>query len=353
MANYQTDTTARVIGPVFIGIIWGATTLSFLFVTARTLARIIAFRRLWLDDLFAIAAWFILLAQAITWQTQVDTVYLQFQLSAGNILPTPEVLDRLAELWRAQCAILILFYTSLWAIKASFLIFFRRLAGTERWWMIWFWCVSGFVAAAYFACLGDIQYKCLLSSQEYILQTCNERHAIMFQYYTLIVNMVLDVLTDIAIISLPITLLWNARITLRRKLILMSILSLAVVIIMVAIIRVAVVASKDGNSDITWLWMWSFIEGAVANIIVCLASFRQLFVKQNQKRSESGSGSGSAPREAQGNGFDTFASAARGFSFHRGSGGKDKSHFGSGGSVYLGTFNSKRQLVHTDVEAAP
>lgn len=284
MTNYQIDTPAKVTGPVFIGVLWGATGLSFLFVLARTLARIYAFRHLWLDDAFAIGAWLMLLVQAITWMTQVDSMYLLFQLDAGKLMPTPEILKRLAQLERAECAILILFYTSLWAIKASFLIFFRRIGGTDRSWLIWFWCVVGFVAATYFVCLGDIQYPCLLRDQAYILENCPKKEAVLFQYNTFIINLVLDVLTDLTIISLPITLLWNVRLPLRRKMILISILSLAVLIIIVAIVRVAVVATKEKNSDMSWLWMWSFIEATVANIIACVGSFRQLFVKQDKNR---------------------------------------------------------------------
>lgn len=123
-----------------------------------------------------------LLVQAITWMTQVDSMYLLFQLDAGKLMPTPEILKRLAQLERAECAILILFYTSLWAIKASFLIFFRRIGGTDRSWLIWFWCVVGFVAATYFVCLGDIQYPCLLRDQAYILGMSTRIDTFCFYY---------------------------------------------------------------------------------------------------------------------------------------------------------------------------
>lgn len=43
----------------------------------------------------------------------------------------------------------------------------------------------------------------------------------------------------------------------------MGLLSLTVLIMVFAIIRVAVVASPTRNEDITWLWLWSFIETAV------------------------------------------------------------------------------------------
>ena len=110
-----------------------------------------------------------LLAQGIIWQTQVDSMYLLFQVDAGNLMPTPEILNRLAQLERGECAILILFYSSLWSIKASFLLFIRRIGGTDRSWRIWFWCVVGFTAATYLVCVGDVPYPCLLRDQAYIL----------------------------------------------------------------------------------------------------------------------------------------------------------------------------------------
>ncbi|KAL4795299.1 hypothetical protein BDV19DRAFT_389432 [Aspergillus venezuelensis] len=112
--------------------------------------------------------------------------------------------------------------------------------------------------------------------------TCGGPDYFQYEYMTLIINMVLDVVSNVGIISLPVALLWNAQIPTRRKIILMAILSLTVVIIIVSIVRVAVVATKTELIEPTWLWMWSFIEATVANIIACVASFRQLFVKQGR-----------------------------------------------------------------------
>ncbi|KAL4994770.1 hypothetical protein BDV10DRAFT_188736 [Aspergillus recurvatus] len=96
MSNYQTDTPARVTGPVSVGVLWGATAVSFLFVAGRVLSRLYAFRRLWLNDAFAINVWLMLLGQAIAWQTQVDTLYLMFWVSSGRITQTLEVSHRMA-----------------------------------------------------------------------------------------------------------------------------------------------------------------------------------------------------------------------------------------------------------------
>jgi hypothetical protein len=62
------------------------------------------------------------------------------------------------------------------------------------------------------------------------------------------------------VISVPVALLWNRRIALKMKLILIGLFSMTVLVMCIAIIRVTVVSSKDKPSDITWLYFWSDIE---------------------------------------------------------------------------------------------
>lgn len=66
-------------------------------------------------------------------------------------------------------------------------------------------------------------------------------------------------------------MLWNVRISWRKKLALMSIFSLTVIVIVISIVRVAVVTlvSVRGSTalDITWLYMWWNIEIGVCTYI--------------------------------------------------------------------------------------
>jgi hypothetical protein len=63
--------------------------------------------------------------------------------------------------------------------------------------------------------------------------------------------------------TIPIIMLWNVRISLRKKLALIGIFSLTVIVIVFAIVRVAVVTSYTKQSDVTWLYVWSNIEMSV------------------------------------------------------------------------------------------
>ncbi|KAL4951800.1 hypothetical protein BDW69DRAFT_186063 [Aspergillus filifer] len=158
--------------------------------------------------------------------------------------------------------------------------------------------------------------------------------------------MVLDVATDIGIISLPVALLWNAQIPTRRKIVLIAILSLTVVIIIVSIVRVAVVATKTELIEPTWLWMWSFIEETVANMIACVASFRQLFIKLGR----AGRSSTPLPRAGAGVGMSrhnipSSSSSKRRFSLYDGERGPYRSPTNrsqDSQSVALSDFESHR-----------
>lgn len=64
----------------------------------------------------------------------------------------------------------------------------------------------------------------------------------------------------ITVLSIPFIVLWNTRISLRKKLVLLGMFSMTVVIMISAIIRVAVGMKYDRQINIDWLCFWSFVE---------------------------------------------------------------------------------------------
>ena len=62
----------------------------------------------------------------------------------------------------------------------------------------------------------------------------------------------------------------------------MAILSVAVFIIIVAVVRVAVVARRDQNPDISWLWMWSFIAATVGTLPLCISIYSTTSTKTHK-----------------------------------------------------------------------
>lgn len=293
-----TVTAARVNSQAFSGIMWGGTAASLCFLIFRVFVRLRYFRILYADDFFVLTAWIMLLANSITWQTQQAALYDSFKLSEGQLQPTADILAAEQSLLRANLAVLILFLFCLWSVKISLLVFFRRLGHQVRGQKIWWWFVVGSTILTWAICISVLPYWCLLGSADYILTQCGASYQQSFTRDTFHYQTAADVVTDAMILSIPILMMWNVRIAWGRKLALMGLFSLTIIAIIVSILRVTLVSSSKHQLDTTWLYMWSNIDMAVAIIVACLASFRQLFVmseksgpkRQGESLQASGSG---------------------------------------------------------------
>lgn len=116
------------------------------------------------------------LATSIIWQTLSGAMYRSLRVISGEVHPPPpNFVDDEQNFLRGSAAVIILFYSSLWAVKLSFLVFFRKLVqGVVRREQLW-WCVLAITAGSYFGCIGTIQYNCLLPSFERIASECLRR----------------------------------------------------------------------------------------------------------------------------------------------------------------------------------
>ena len=90
-----------------------------------------------------------------------------------------------------------------------------------------------------------------------------------------------------AVISVPIILLWNVQIPLRRKLVLWGILCLSIFTAMTAVIKVAGSNTNHGQVDSAWAIFWQQAEAAVAIIVVSITAFRALFVAHRASKQQS------------------------------------------------------------------
>lgn len=143
--------------------------LGALFFAFRVLVRCKIFGRLHADDGLVFFAWTLLLTNTILWQTGKDALYDTIAVSTGQRFPPPINFEHNSEQYlRKSVAVIVFFYTGLWSIKMSFLIFFKRLGQNVRNQGLIWWSVLIITTASYFACLGDINYKCLASSFPYI-----------------------------------------------------------------------------------------------------------------------------------------------------------------------------------------
>ncbi|RAL17658.1 uncharacterized protein BO97DRAFT_430613 [Aspergillus homomorphus CBS 101889] len=274
---------AKVSRPVFLGVLWTFTASSTVFVVARVVIRLKTFRRLFVDDLFVLLAWILSVITGIVWRIKAPVLYELYALSAGKATFTPDVIPQLDALMRFEAPFMFLFYTTLWCVKLSFMAFFYKLGSKIDTHRKWWWVVLIITLVVWVISVGDIDYQCSLGGIEFIFEQCNKPYHIRWQNGTFWANCAGDVITDLLILSIPTLIVWNVRVSFTKKLILLGIFATTIIIVAVAIIRVVTNHALDHNMDMTWLWMWSFIEMGTAIMISCVASFRQLFVtSQNQ-----------------------------------------------------------------------
>lgn len=305
------------------GLSWASAAISTVFLAFRLAARWRGQRRLFWDDACSIFAGSLVIITAILWQWAVRDVYYVLNVAAGLAPVQADFAERIFRGLMVSLIVQLFFYTSLFVVKLSFLLFFRRLGSKVRGQGLAWWPALALSVVCYLVSVGDVQYDCSVNATlEHILESCTSPAAIQFTAVSLIINCVLDVLSGIAskfafpsaplccvshtppnfiwlVLLIPFTLLWNVRIQKSRKLALLGLFSLSVITIALAIGRIADLhATKKSNNqqDLSYLWMWSSIQSSlgkhvcivswypdflmpvVAVAISCLSAFPQLFV---------------------------------------------------------------------------
>ena len=115
-------------------------------------------------------------------------------------------------------------------------------------------------------------------------------------------DIVLDLLTDTMILSLPIALLWKVNLRTNQKIVIGIFLCLSAVMMALAIIRAA--GKFDyyySNVDIdnTWMYLWQQCEASAAIAMFSLTAFRSVFVSNTSRPSNDSPWKASMPRFAK------------------------------------------------------
>lgn len=156
----------------FMAIAWAGVAISLLFIVFRLAVRVRSFSKLFLDDILVVLAWFMFLASTIVWQVKVHVLYWEYDVNNGRAPPTPAFLNAFQHFIVHVVTWNVLFYSALWTVKASFLVFFRRLDSNVVGWRRWGWYVVYVVCVlTYIACIADIDYGCSVADVNKLLGT--------------------------------------------------------------------------------------------------------------------------------------------------------------------------------------
>ncbi|KAK3318246.1 hypothetical protein B0H66DRAFT_590975 [Apodospora peruviana] len=264
----------------FLGALWAVAILSLIFLAFRLYSRFRGPRRLYLDDYLVILASILILSNCILLHWITPDTYRVLRLAAGLEqiqADFPVLIKKYGGVYGAH---MLIFSTTLAAVKLSFLVHFRRLGWhMDRLRFVW-WPVLLFVIATWAVMIGNTQFKCYFTSAEEILAYCNTPEAVRLGLVNLAVSCSLDVVSDLFIMAIPFILLWKIQIPTKRKLIFIGLVSLILVTMIISITRALVSYANyysASRNDALPLMLWSSAEPCVAVMVACLSAFPHLF----------------------------------------------------------------------------
>ncbi|KAK0258033.1 hypothetical protein LTR91_005757 [Friedmanniomyces endolithicus] len=235
---------ARIAEQQLIISIWVLVAIALVFVLARIGTRLYVFRRLHMDDGFAILALVVLIANGAVMTAMAPAMYELLAVSVGREEVTPAFMMRVSFYLKCQLASTILFWSCLWSVKASFLAFFRQLSEGLRWPRRAWWAVTIITTMSFMGSVVTYPVSCT---------------------------------SFVFVIALPIAIVARVHISAPQKVALIGVLSLGLIIIGFAVARIVVTDAQGTHPEISWLALWSAIESSVAVLVCCLASFKALF----------------------------------------------------------------------------
>ncbi|CAK48242.1 uncharacterized protein An11g00090 [Aspergillus niger] len=256
------------------------TVAACIFLVFRLIIRWRLLKKLYLDDFFVVAAALCL----------IGDLGIQHYMFTQASTPPP-VADSVLLLPQLIIPGSTLYVTSLWLIKASMVLFYKRLADRTKYQTIYN-ITLGVLAAAWLVLFFDIVFKCYPPDRQWKSfenpdLTCSEKQSTINYWLTILcmdpfvsctlwesqlTMPLVNIFSDVFIICLPISQVARLKMPRKQKLGVISVFLLGVIVVITSIIRA--IYSHLGEQMITCTV--SMIETAIAIIASCLPVLRTL-----------------------------------------------------------------------------
>ncbi|KUJ21838.1 uncharacterized protein LY89DRAFT_385616 [Mollisia scopiformis] len=167
-------------------------------------------------------------------------------------------------------------YTALiWTMKFTMLFFFHRLT-VGLWQHKYVKCLGGACAVAYIAVVCTLTFGCFPTQRNWqVVPDPGLKCTLKMQNF--LVTVVLNVVTDAAILAVPVPLLWKLKIPNYRKLVIAALLCSGLFVITAAIIRV--VLTLGSNPSALNINRWGVRETIVGIVTINMPILKPLFSK--------------------------------------------------------------------------
>src|ERR1700761_9497964 len=103
---------------------------------------------------------------------------------------------------------------------------------------------------------------------------CEHERNVTLALLSLRFSTAMDILTDLLIIALPMSLAMRVKLPWRTRISLCGIFALGGFIILFSVVRIIMTNMKDKRPEVSWLNLWSAVEASVACVVCNLAPFK-------------------------------------------------------------------------------
>jgi hypothetical protein len=198
MADYIIDDVGSLPYRSLLALVWTCFGVSFLFVSLRTFIRFRVGNRLNGDDYWMFLATATLLALAILETVQLPSLYYMTAVLAGKIpISFDELVAHTETYLRFEFPIIILFWSTLWCVKAGFLALyfklFRELPIYRRVWYV----LAAFTFLAYVGCIITLSVSCGPINNFFEFNQCGKPEDVWASNLSVYYSTTVDVFTDV------------------------------------------------------------------------------------------------------------------------------------------------------------
>lgn len=183
--------------PALLAVVWTSFSIAFLLVILRTGIRFKVMPRLTMEDYWIFLALATLLTSCILQTIQQPSLYYMLAIIAGVIPVSTQLISAVEDYLRFEFAIIILFWTVLWCVKASFLALyfklFRELPMYRRAWYI----LAAFTLCAYVGCWITLATSCHPITNFFKFEQCNSAKDIWASRMSVYFSTAIDIFTDL------------------------------------------------------------------------------------------------------------------------------------------------------------
>ena len=180
-----------------------------------------------------------------------------------------------------------LFFLTAWSVKVAFLLFYRFLFRTSLGFRMAWWAVLAGVLVTFWAPVGGIIAQCAWARSLADYAACNRLD--FFQQTRLVYTCAVDVVSDLAVMCLPLAMLVDLKIPRGQKLGLAAIFGLALVCVALDILRT--VQSLQANAA-----LYAVIAVNLNVLVSCLPTYRALWAIRARRPESSSRASPKASR---------------------------------------------------------